>query len=425
MHAKNKIGPFIATLICLNSMVGAGLFINPKPLTIIAGPLGFAGYILAAIVLLPIIYCTAELASLHPVSGGIYVFGRSYLGPVFGFLSCWSYFVGKTSSAALMAHKFMEFLQGAIPALANVPILLCDFALIFLLIGFNLAGVFIGGRSQYIFTAMRIIPLLAAFAVGFSLFNGDNFEVVFTDLGNVFLSLPIAVFAFLGFEMICAVGHLIQDSKQNIKKVILTSFGIVATLSVLFQLAVFGVLGLSLQTIDSPLTNLFEFALPANPFLGSCFGAMVFVAILGTCFGILTSNCWNLFTLANNNHLPFKSFLTRVSANNVPWGSLLTHGIISCTFLAVTTDQISLQNMTVFAQVISYLFTTVAALSAVRWFKATAMPAWIPQLGITSSLCVLVLALLRIINSGVSFSFAAILLIGIVSMFIRRYLKIA
>ncbi len=425
MHAKNKIGPVVATLICLNSMIGAGLFINPKPLTIIAGPLGFLGYILAAIVLLPIIYCTAELASLHPVSGGVYVFSRSYLGPVFGFLSCWSYFVGKTSSAALMAHKFMQFLQGAIPALAGIPILLCDFILIFFLIGLNLAGMFVGGRSQYIFTAMRIIPLLAAFAVGFSLFDGNNFEIVFSDLGNVFLSLPIAVFAFLGFEMICAIGHLIQDSKKNIKRVILSSFAVVVTLSVLFQLAVFGLLGLSLQVIDSPLNKLFEIAIPANPTLGSCFGAMVFVAILGTCFGILTSNCWNLFTLANNNHLPFKSFLIRVSANNVPWGSLLTHGAISCTFLAITTDQISLQNMTVFAQVVSYFFTTLAALSAVKWFKVTCMPAWIPWLGIASSLCVLSLALLRIINSGVSFSFAAILLVGIASMFIRRFVKTA
>ncbi len=406
-------------------MIGAGLFINPKPLTLIAGPLGFIGYILGAIVLMPIIYCTAELASLHPVSGGIYVFARSYLGPVAGFLSCWSYFVGKTSSAALMAHKFMQFLQGAIPALEHVPILLCDFILIFSLIGLNLAGMFIGGRSQYIFTAMRIIPLLAAFAVGFALFNGNNFQVVFSDLGNVFLSLPIAVFAFLGFEMICAVGHLIQDSKKNIKRVILSSFAIVATLSVLFQLAIFGVLGLSLQSTESPLGKLFEVAMSTFPILGSCLGAMVFVAILGTCFGILTSNCWNLFTLASNNHLPFKSFLTRVSANNVPWGSLLAHGTISCTFLAITTDQISLQNMTVFAQVISYFFTTFAALSAVKWFKATPMPTWIPQLGIASSLCVLSLALLRIINSGVSFSFAAILLVGIVSMAVRRFVKAA
>lgn len=423
MHEKNKIGPFIAMLICINFMIGAGLFINPKPLTIIAGPLGFAGYLLAACVLMPIIYCTAELARLHPVSGGIYAFSRSYLGPVFGFISCWSYFVGKTSSYSLLAHKFMQFMQISVPALANIPILICDFLLIFTLISLNMAGMFIGGRSQYLFTAMRVIPIIAAFGVGFSLFNTDNFYGMLTDAGNIFSTLPIAVFAFLGFESICAIGHLIRDPEKNIKRVIIFSFLIVVVVSVLFQVTLFGVLGSTLQVADSPIGKLFEVALPSYQLAGSIFGAMVFVAILGTCFAMLTSNCWNLFTLAHNNHLPFKSFLTKVSECNVPWGSLLVEGLLGCVFLSMTTDQISLQNMTVFAQVFSYLFTTAAALSAVKLFKVTKIAAWIPSLGIASALCVLAFAIMRIVNSGVSFSFAAIFLIGIISMLFMRYRK--
>lgn len=421
MHAKNKIGPFIAMLICLNSMIGAGLFINPKPLTLIAGPLGFVGYILAACILMPIIYCTAELARLHPVSGGVYAFARSYLGPTFGFLSCWSYFAGKTSSSALLAHKFMQFMQATVPALANIPILLCDCLLIFTLIALNIGGMFIGGRSQYFFTSMRIIPLFVAFGVGFSLFNTNNFYVTLTDMGNIFSTLPIAVFAFLGFEMICAVGHMIRDSEKNIKRVIISSFLIVVTLSITFQLVLYGALGSTLSSANSPIEKLFEVSLPSYHLLGSFLGAMVFVAILGSCFGILTGNCWNLFTLANNNHLPFKKFLTQVSTANVPWGSLLVEGILACIFLSITTDQISLQNMTVFSQVVSFLFTTSATLSAVKWFKATQIPVWIPQFGIVSALCILTLALMRIVSSGVSFSFASIFLLGIGSMLFMRY----
>lgn len=421
MVEHNKIRPFVAMLICLNSIIGAGLFINPKPLAMIAGPFGFVGYILAACILMPIIYCTAELARLHPVSGGIYVFARSYLGPVFGFISCWSYFVGKTSSAALLSHKFMQFMQSIVPALANVPILVCDFLLIFSIIALNVGGMSIGGGAQYFFTVMRIIPLLGAFGIGFSLFSAANFDTVMFNFSSIFSTLPIVVYAFLGFEMICAVGHLIQDSQKNIKRVILSSFVIVAVVSVMFQIALYGVLGSTLQYSNSPLGSLFQAAYPDHSWLSGIFGAMVFVAILGTCFAMLTSNCWNLFTLASDGHLPGKSFLTYITANHVPLGSLIVEGCLSCIFLMITTDQISLQNMTVFAQVISYFFTTTATLAAICWFKATPISPWFARCGIISSLFILSLALTKIINSGVSFSFASIFLVGIGSMFFMRY----
>lgn len=421
MNTGNKISPFIALFICLNTMIGAGLFINPAPLTALAGPLGFLGYFFAACVMMPIIYCTAELASLHPVSGGIYVFAKSYLGPIFGFFSCWSYFLGKTTTSALLAHKFIQFLQAEVPAIANIPTLLCDYLLITTIITLNIGGLLIGGKAQYFFTSMRLIPFIGTFLVGFTIFNSNNFHATISNACNIYSTLPIAVFAFLGFEIICAIGHMIKDSEKNIKKVILSSFSIVAAISIFFQLILYGALGNDLANTKFPIERLFEVGLPSHHFLGGIFSGMVFVAILGSCFAILTSNCWNLFTLAKNDHLPFKSILTRISSSNVPFGSLIIEGLICCTFLSVTTDQISLQNIAVFAQVLSFFFTTTATLQAKRLYHATQISIIFPILGIISSLFVLALSLTRIIASGVSFSFASIFLLGIGSMIFIRY----
>ena len=188
MHVTKKMSPFVALFICLNTMLGAGLFINPKPLAMQAGSLGFVGYLLAALIMTPIIYCTAELARLHPVSGGVYAFSQSYLGSAFGFISCWSYFTGKTSSAALMAHKFVQFLQATVPALANIPTIFCDYLLILTIIALNIGGVSIGGRAQYFFTGMRVIPILGTFIFGFSLFSGGNFHGAMNKFGRYFFN---------------------------------------------------------------------------------------------------------------------------------------------------------------------------------------------------------------------------------------------
>ena len=72
------IRPLVAVLICINSIIGAGLFINPRPLTQFAGPYGFLVYMLGALLLTPLVLSVAELAKLHPVAGGLYVYSKTH-----------------------------------------------------------------------------------------------------------------------------------------------------------------------------------------------------------------------------------------------------------------------------------------------------------------------------------------------------------
>jgi amino acid transporter len=164
---KNGISPVVGVLICINTMIAAGLFINPNKLTLLAGPLGFLGYLLSALILFPLLLCIAELAKLHPVSGGLYVYSKTYINAGAGFLSGWAYFVGKTTSVALLMHKFVEFFQPKFSILASVPILALDFSLIFVLIGLNVLGMSVGGNVQYLFTLLKGVPIIFTFIMGF------------------------------------------------------------------------------------------------------------------------------------------------------------------------------------------------------------------------------------------------------------------
>jgi amino acid transporter len=415
-----KITPFRATLICLNSMIGAGLFINPKPLTQLAGSFGFLGYVIAVLILLPLIITVAELASLHPVAGGLYIYGKTYLGSWAGFISGWGYFVGKTTSVAVLMHKFVQYFQARSALLQDVPTLVLDFFMLFVLVGLNSAGVSIGGRVQYLFTTLKSIPILFAFGVGFFYFDPTNFIDVL-DVTNIIYTIPIAIFPLLGFEVICAIGNMIEDSARNIKRIILIAFGIVASVNILFQLTTFGIIGNALKDINEPVLAVGLRTLGSYPLIAEFVNGFVFASIIGACFSLLTSNCWNLHTIARYGHVPAEKLLTRINVFNVPWVSLMFEATLGCLILWVTVDQVPLQNMSVFAQVIAYLTSSIAAWVAVRSGAMKKIGAWVPLLAIGSCICVMGICLNRIIAFGISLSFLIVLSAGFIAAGIKWY----
>jgi amino acid transporter len=419
MASTTTMSPTKAILICINSMVAAGLFINVCPLTKLAGPFGFVGYAIAAVILLPLILSIAELARLHPVAGGLFVYSNTYLGSWAGFISAWAYFVGKTTSAAVLMNTFVKFFQARIPAIQTVPTLLIDFVLIFTVVALNSAGVSVGGRVQYLFTFLKSLPIIFTFGVGFMFFD-INLFVGHLASDGLLDTLPIAVFALLGFEVICAIGNMIDDAANNIKRVIITSFLIVTAVDILFQFVMVGSMGLGLATISEPVLALGTKALGTNSVIASMLNGAVFAAIIGSCFSILTSNCWNLYTLAKHKLLPGTRLLTKINRFNVPWVSLLVEATLGCTILWITADQIPLQKMSVFAQIISYLISSLAAGYAVYSGATKRLPLLIPILASVSCAYIMNLSLRYIIAVGVSLPFLAVFVIGGVATVVQR-----
>lgn len=412
-----------AAAICLNTMIGAGLFINPGPLTKLAGPLGFLGYIGAALLIFPLLLCVANLAENNPVSGGLYVYSKLYIHPFAGFLSGWGYFIGKTTSACLLMHSFVLFFQSKFLFLAGVPTLYCDYFLIFFLIILNILGMQIGGALQQFFSILKIFPITFGLCMGIMGFNPEAFFVTMNNVAGVFPAIPIAVFASVGFEVICSIGHLIANPQQNIKRIIIGTFAFVVSINIIFQLLLFGALGESLIGVREPLLLLAEqWSFPIS-YIGNIVNSCVFAAILGSCFSVFTTNGWNLFTLAANNHLIGKSWLTSLNRHNVPWVSTLLEGLLGCFLLTVSNDQVSLQNMSVFGQVIAYILTTYAAMRAVQLNVLKNLPIYIPILGIFSCTGILLLCLSKIFAAGISISFLLLFVVGCILYGINEHIN--
>lgn len=410
--AKISLGS--ALLININIIVGAGLFLNIKPLTALAGPFGFFGYALGALTLFPFVFTLAKLAQANPVAGGFFAYGKKYLSPFMGFLSGWSYFVGKTVSAAFLSYAFTSFFQKHISFLKTYPTLLLTTIVIITLLAINIAGVHIGGKIQVVFFSMKLIPIVFAIVFGIMFFQTKNItlEASLQHLANTISTVPVALYALMGFEITCAIGHLIAKPEKNIFRSIVYSFVAVAITYTVFQGALYASLGNDILLAGQPFTKLANKFFVSTPLMGQLITSLVFAAVISGAFGILTSNCWNLHALAKDKFLPGSTLLIRVSRKNIPWVSLIFQGALAVLFLAISKNQIALQSMSVFGVVASFLVSALAALYATKKQKLQLTP-WASLTAIASCCYILFLCFQKIANAGVSLPYIFVLAGGI------------
>ena len=100
---QRRLGVSDAVVIGAGSMIGAGVFVAWAPAAGAAGSGLLVGLGLASIVAFCNATSSAQLAAVHPESGGTYVYGRRQLGGGWGHLAGWGFVVGKTASCAAMA----------------------------------------------------------------------------------------------------------------------------------------------------------------------------------------------------------------------------------------------------------------------------------------------------------------------------------
>jgi basic amino acid/polyamine antiporter, APA family len=100
---ERRLGLGDAVVVGIGSMVGAGVFVAWAPAAGAAGTGLLVGLAIAALVGFCNATSSAQLAAVHPESGGTYVYARRQLGPAWGHLAGWGFTVGKTASCAAVA----------------------------------------------------------------------------------------------------------------------------------------------------------------------------------------------------------------------------------------------------------------------------------------------------------------------------------
>jgi basic amino acid/polyamine antiporter, APA family len=288
-----------AVVVGLGAMIGAGVFAAFGPAAEAAGAGLLVGLAIAAAVAYANATSSAQLAALHPESGGTYVYGRERLGPFWGYLAGWGFVTGKTASCAAMALTFGAY---AWPEQAR-PIAIAGVVGV---TAVNLGGV----RKTAGVTRVIVAVVLASLAaVVVAALGGGRVEV--GNLAELTASEPLGVlraggllfFAFAGYARIATLGEEVQDPAHTIPRAIPVALGItlavyaVVAVSVLLAAGPERLAGSAAPLAEAVAGGRLEVLLPAVRI-----GATV--AALGVLLSLTVGVSRTALAMARDRHLP-------------------------------------------------------------------------------------------------------------------------
>lgn len=228
---RRDLGLFDAVVIGAGSMIGAGVFVAWGPAARAAGNGLLIGLAIAAVVAFFNASSSAQLAAVHPESGGTYVYGRRQLSPFWGHLAGWGFVVGKTASCAAMALAVGAYLWPAQDRVVAVAAVVAITAI-------NIGGL---SRTVQVTKFLLVVSLVALVAVVIAGWSSPD-----TDLDRImplkttwFGTLQAAgfmFFAFAGYARIATLGEEVKEPEKTIPRAIPTA--LIAVLLVYLVVAV-------------------------------------------------------------------------------------------------------------------------------------------------------------------------------------------
>ena len=349
MVSEQKIPFWTAVLMSINIIVGGGIFAGPQSMTAIAGTLSFAAWLLAAILVFPVVWGVARAPILFPGPGGFANYVGQGLNKTMGFLAQWMFLLGYTLGTAsamttLIRMGLAERL--GIGFAAEYPLMTNAIILIFFSV-LNLLPLSVVSRIQAGATLLKLTPLFIVTLLTLKYWNPE-LQYNLGDISKLPLTIPTVIFGFLGFEACCSLSHLLKDGPASVGKVVLTAFFITAVLYMIFHFGLLQIMGPEHLAAEGSIG--FPAYLGVAPglmlTLGVIIGSSILLSYCNSLFGISLSNLTSIIGLAP---------ITKGKA-------LVVHGLVVWSFLCLITDVGQLFSFTVMGVGITYLITVASVL---------------------------------------------------------------
>jgi len=244
-----------AVAIGLGSMIGAGVFSVWGPAIEVAG----SGLLIALAIAAVVAFCnatsSAQLAAVHPVSGGTYAYARAEIGPWWGFIAGWCFVIGKIASCAAMALTFAAY---AAPEGWQVPVAILAVAA---LATVNCFGVTRTAALTRILVVASLIGLAVVVAGGFAA-SASVDPAPLPDLTayGVLQGAGLLFFAFAGYARIATMGEEVVDPARTIPRAIAIALTGAVVVYALIAVVVMLTLGADAGSTAAPLAAVVDAA---------------------------------------------------------------------------------------------------------------------------------------------------------------------
>lgn len=301
---ERRLGLRDAVVIGAGSMIGAGVFTVWSPAAAVAGSSLLLGVVVAGLVAWCNATSSAQLAAVHPESGGTYVYGRHRLGPAWGHVAGWGFVVGKTASCAAMALAFGAYAwPGHERTVAVVAVV-------------AVAAVNLGGleRTAAVTKVLLVVSLGSLLVVVVAAWSADTTVVdrlqpFDGSVHDVLRSAGLIFFAFAGYARIATLGEEVRDPAVTIPKAIPRALGGVLVLYLVVGTTALAALPADiLSSTDAPLRAVVD-ATGWSPLAPVVRGGAA-VATLGVLLNLVPGVSRTVLAMARRRDLP--SWFARV-----------------------------------------------------------------------------------------------------------------
>jgi len=296
----------------VGTIIGASIFVQPSEITgrvpTVEGVL--AVWAVCGVLTLFGALVSAELASTFPESGGVYAFLREAFGPWLGFLWAWAMFwTMHTGIIAAIATVFARYM-GYFAPLGDAGTKGVAMAAVLLLSAVNYRGVKQGSVLQTVFTAGKLLAILAIIALGLA-FGGEAHAAAVAAPpaaggwggGDFALALVAGLFAFGGWHMVTYNAEETHDPRRTVPRALL-----VGTLVVTACYVVLNAVYLWLLPMDVVATSDRVAADAADAVFGrgggAAMSALVAFSTFGAVSGIVLAGPRVYFAMARDGLLP-------------------------------------------------------------------------------------------------------------------------
>ena len=281
---QRRLGLADAVVIGLGSMLGTGVFVVWSPAADRAGRWLLVALGVAALVA----YCnatsTAQLAAVHPESGGAYVYGRLRLGRWWGTLAGTAFVIGKTASCAAAALAIGLYAWPGHARWAAALVVLMATAV-------NLAGITRTAGVTRILVGI-VLAVLAVAVVAALVHDGSSGAVdesVPTDVGplGVLAAAAVLFFAFAGYARVATLGAEVRDPARTIPRAVVIALAMVLVVYLVVGVTLLSTLGVDgLVRTTTPLSAAVDGVVVVEPLVRAGAALAAFAVLLPLLAGV-------------------------------------------------------------------------------------------------------------------------------------------
>jgi len=382
-----------ALILGLGSILGTGAYVSVGLSADIIGPYLIAAIILAGLTALFNGLSSAQLAAVHPVSGGTYEYGYEFLNPTAGVVAGSLFVVAKSASAATAALAVAWYF-GLSPLLTKVLAV----TLLLVFTGFVLAGVKRTNRLNLLLVAVSVFGLLVFAFLAFTQSSSGAAAVepqrAFS-LNDLMYAAALMFVAFTGYGRIATMGEEVLAPRKTIPKAIVLTLAVTTLLYLLIGMAILttgnsGALAASAFNISQLVSS--------SPWhIAVVIGGAV--AMCGVVLNLILGVSRVVLAMGRRGDLPVRLANLDRTSTSAPAATWVTFAVMA--LLVLLGDIKAAWTVSAFTVLVYYGLTNLAALKVAP--EQRFVPKWVSILGLFSCLALALYVPVVIMLGGVVF----------------------